>query len=136
MNAHIDEGELKLLAFLHEHAEGYTEHFALDPADVEKELDVSIDRLKKDASYLAGHGLAGITTLDTSTYGSGRSALLVGLWLTSAGEDYVRALERDEKVGRRLTAKVVAELWGMGKGILASVAAAVLGDFLRGRHPH
>ena len=126
MKANINEDELRLLAYLHERAEGYDENFQLDPAIVGKELVLDAPQLAKAASYLASHGLVGMETADTSTF-SGRSFLFNGLWLTGTGEDYMRELEDQPGVGKKITVAVVREMGST----LRTIAVGVLTELVK-----
>jgi|GEM_PF-3969867 len=130
MTAHINEDELKLLTYLHEHAKGFTEQFSFAPDELERELGIDEEKLKKDASYLHDHGLARMRTLDKTTY-AGLSFTLVGVWLTGLGENYMRSLEAQPSIGRKLTVGAVSELWAMGKGAIVSTAGQLLSEFAR-----
>jgi hypothetical protein len=139
MGANISEDELKLLAYLHENAGGYTDMFTFEPEDLTTALGIGIEQLKKDVSFLAGFGLAGMQTSDTTAYGSrGTTFILVGVWLTSIGESYMRELEerlnkQEEKPGavKKVTLKVVQEGWGMVK----AVAVSVLSEYAKHQMP-
>ncbi|MGA2440098.1 MAG: hypothetical protein ABSH08_04010 [Tepidisphaeraceae bacterium] len=120
MKANINENELRLLAYLHEHAAGFTDDFQIDPDNVRVELEVTDEQLAKDASYLASHGLAGMTAAVSR---DGYEALS-SLWLMGTGEDYMRELEAQPGVAKKLTVAAVKE---MGNA-LRSVAVQVLSD--------
>lgn len=125
MNSNINEAELKLLAYLHEQARGYTEDFMLRTAEIIPAIGIGEDQLKKDLSYLKAHGLAGMKVVNTTAINSKQTSfLLVGLWLTGEGEDYMRELENrladaEKEAGapRKITLVVVQEGWAILKGI-------------------
>ncbi len=127
MNANINEDELKLLAYLHERAEGYDENFRFEPEPVGSELSIDDRELRKIASYLVSHGLVG---MEASRFDNG-DVLLHGLWLTGAGEDYVRELEAQPSVSKKITVAVVKE---MGNA-LRTVAVAVLTQWVNSISP-
>src|SRR5271156_2218541 len=106
MKANISDDELKLLAFLHENARGYTSDFPFDPDNVCSVLKIEGPQLAKDGSYLASHGLIGI---DIVTDRDGIESVSQ-LWLAGQGEDYMRELENQPGVPRKVTVKVVIEM--------------------------
>jgi hypothetical protein len=122
MKANINEDELRQLAYLHEHATGYTDDFQIDPDNVRVELVVTDEQLAKHASYLAAHGLAGVSVVTTRDGYEGLSSL----WLTGDGEDYMRELESQPGVGKKVTVAVVKE---MGNA-LRTIAVQILSDLL------
>lgn len=71
---------------------------------------MSQERLVKNLSYLVAHHLAGWNPLDTTTY-EARSFLIERFWLTGLGEDYMRDLENQPGMAKRITTKVVKEGW-------------------------
>jgi hypothetical protein len=130
MKANINEDELKLLAYLHEHAEGYTEEFQLTPGEVAEEMQIEFKKFAKDASYLASFGLIGMNTIDNSSL-DGRSYGFMGMWLTGHGENYMRELEQQPGIARKLTVGAVSELWEMGKGTIVAAAGRLLAEFAK-----
>lgn len=128
MKANISEDELKLLAYLHEHARGFNKHFHIEAKALLADLSLTDDQLKCHSSYLEAHGLAGVTASFVGSLGD-QHPIIRGIWITGLGEDYMRELEDSPTVSRKLTAGVVTETWG----VLKAVAAKVLGDLIVGR---
>lgn len=84
-------------------------------------------KLYKAASYLAGFGLVGVRLHDASDNAAdGQVPIVWFYWLTSAGENYVRDIEAQPSVARRLT---LASL-GTAKEIVIKAAGTVLGELL------
>jgi len=133
MPAKINEDELQILAWLHEHATGYGQRHQFLLSDVGQGVGIDKDLLPKPLSYLEEHGLVGVHAIDVSTQ-VGDEYVLEGVWLTGIGEDYMRELEAQPGIARKLTVGAVRELWGMGKGILVSEAPAILANFARHFH--
>jgi hypothetical protein len=133
MTANINEDELRLLAYLHEHAEGYDGNFAFEPENVASALNFEMPAMKKNSSYLAAHGLVGMSAADTTTM-TARGFIFVTVWLTGLGEDYMRALEKEPSVGRKLTVGAVSQMWDAGKGIIVSTAAQLLAEYVKHYH--
>jgi hypothetical protein len=123
MNANINEDELRVLAFLHETVAGYDENFELDPKAVGKSLALDEQQLAKTASYLASHGLVGMATADTSTF-NGHAFLFTALWLTGKGEDYMRELEAQPGIGKRITVALVRETWNTLRPVAVGLLTA------------
>ena len=131
MNANISTDELKLLAYMHEHATGYTENFSFDAAEVCVELTITEEQFNKDLSYLASHGLAGMSTADASTYGELNSFILTGVWLTGDGENYMREVEAQvEKNEPGKFKKIGMKAVEIGGDLVKAVAIKVLTDKL------
>ena len=132
MNFHISEIELKLLAYLHEKVDGYGYEFRLEPVNIMQGLSISSAEMAKAGSYLDQHKLVGFKVA-TSFDSSGELVGFTGLsiHLTGLGEDYMRALEQQPGIMRKITVGAVAELWNSGKSVLASTASAMLGEFTK-----
>lgn len=128
MKANINEDELKLLAYLHEQAAGCGKGFQLIPSEVAGQLGFDDQQMKKVASYLSDHRLAGIT--GTSFENSkGQDFYLEGIYLTGLGEDYMRELENQPGVGKKITVAAVKE---MGSA-LRTIAVGVLTELVKSR---
>jgi hypothetical protein len=131
MNANINDDELKLLAYLHEHSAGYGSTFPYVPGEIAQAMTVAWELFIKNASYLEEHGLVGLRVLDASST-DGPAFIQDRIWLTGDGENYMRELEERLKVeekqpgpARKITMRVVAETGS----VLRSIAVAVLTDF-------
>lgn len=124
----IGQEELLLLTFMHENALGYGPQFKMDPAKIMGGLNMEYAEFLRYVSYLAEHRLAGLNTIDRSGRGDGveGSFRLTTVFLTGFGEDYMRALEAEPTVARRVTVAVVKELWSMGTSTLKDIAAGTL----------
>jgi hypothetical protein len=134
LTSNINEGELKLLTYLHEHAAGFGRNFPFDPGDVVKALGLTQEQFQKDLSYLSQHGLTeGHVVEQSQASGNPPRFANPQFWLTGLGEDYMRALEKAPSIGRKLTVAVVTELWSTGKSLLEATAAHLLGEFFK-RH--
>jgi len=116
----INADELSLLAYMHEHAEGYTAEFPIDIDATMQTLGVDQKHFIKDLSYLVDQQFAGWNAIDTSTY-EGRSFEMESFWLTSRGENYIRDVESQPGFAKKITVGVVKEGWGLLKGIAADV---------------
>jgi hypothetical protein len=128
MKANINEAELSLLAYLHEHARGFNEHYLSVTKIIQTDLELSDAQLHFQSSYLAAHGLVGVNATFVGSLGD-QHPVIRGLWITGLGEDYMRELEAAPGVGKKLGAGMVRE---MGAA-LRTIAVAVLSDFLK-RH--
>ena len=128
MVANIREDEFLLLAYMHEYATGYTSEFSLDPETVIKALAVSREQFLKNLSYLVAHDLAGMNTLDASTFGDPNAFLLQGFWLTGRGENYLRELENQPGLPQKITVKVIKGGWGL----VRDAAVRLLSDLIKG----
>jgi hypothetical protein len=126
MKANINQDEMKLLAYLHEHATGYIEECALDPAKIKEALGIDDAELGKDMSYLKGHGLVGVRII-TFRNAKGSVSEMQGMWLTSTGEDYMRELENQPGIGKKITVAAVKQTWEQMKSIAAQVLAELIG---------
>lgn len=133
MNANISTDELKLLAYLHENANGYTEHFRFEPQDVCAALGINDEQVKKDTSYLVSHGLAGMQVVDFGTRGSPHAFELNSIWLTGDGENYMRAVEAEvEKEKPGMFKKIGVKAVEVGEKIVMAMAVKVLTDKISG----
>jgi hypothetical protein len=124
----ISEDELSLLAHLHEYAKGYTAEFPFEVEAATKALGLTEEKLAKDLSYLVGHNLAGWKAFSRRT-SAGHSFCLTEFWITGLGEDYMRDLEGQPGVGRRITTKVVKEGWEVIKGAAADLLKSYMTPF-------
>jgi hypothetical protein len=84
----------------------------------------------KSASFLDGYGFVGLSVVEQETFGSG-SANPAKIWLTSAGECYMRELDAAPGVARQVGVGVVKLLWDEGKGQLAAAAIALIAAHAR-----
>ena len=142
MNVLISKDELRLLAYLHEHAKGFDERSAFKPKPVADALGITIDQLQRDSSFLAEHRFVVVRTLNMSTMNNGNNHVLDAIWITGHGENLVRKLENDleqELSGapdqtpgkaRRLTAAAAAFVYDLSRAI---VVKAVV-DYATGKH--
>lgn len=105
MIAHINEDELKLLTYLHEHAKGYGERFGLSDKAAMGAIGMDEPAFKKAYSYLQEHGLAG-HRIDTA----GTVWIDCGTYITGLGEDYMRELEKAPSIARKLTVGALKQL--------------------------
>lgn len=131
MDFHINDLELQVLAHLHESVRGYGDGFALLMPAIATSLEVDQGAVQKAVSYLVEHGLA---RRSHANHKSRVSSVVLyqrfGVCLTGLGENYMRALENEPSIARKLTARAVREMWNMGKGIIASVAAKLLAEII------
>src|SRR4051812_5003639 len=104
MDFHIRESEQRLLAYLHENAVGYGPAGELNPKQVMRDLRLPEPELKKQASYLAGLGLLDVRAISQTTFGPSTHNM-VGIYLTSEGENFMRELEEQPGIPARITVK-------------------------------
>jgi hypothetical protein len=109
MKANITEDELKMLAYLHEHAGGCGERHSMGGAQLCRELGLADKQLSGNLSYLEGHDLAGARVTDASSF-NGQFFIINSIWLTSNGEDYMRELENQPGVPKKVTLAVVKQM--------------------------
>lgn len=128
MGNNISKDELAILAYLHEHAEGYTQEFQMTPGEVAQAMRIDLPKFQKDASYLAAHGLVGMQAMDASS-DEGRLFLFVGIWLTGDGENFMRELENQPGIAQRITTKTASAIYDTAKAVIVKA----LGDYLGGR---
>ncbi len=95
MQAKINELELNLLAYLHEHAAGYSDNQRFPPEDIANGLGCTIAELVKAATYLAGWGLVGLWRTPAVV-----CKPIAPIYLTHLGENYMRTM-RGTTGGRR-----------------------------------
>lgn len=112
MNANISEEELSLLAYLHEHAKAYGQHGRFGPKEIIDALKFDDTTFVKHVSYLVEHDLIGIKTMDVSTMKTGPKHRIIGVWITGTGENFMRELEAQPGIARKIT---VASLKELGK---------------------
>jgi hypothetical protein len=110
MTATIEEGGLKLLACLSEHAGQVGQRFWLDPKPVVRSLGISQEEFALASGYLVEHGFAGKRMFsvgaDTAPVASVRCC---AIWLTGSGENHLRELQASPGVGGKLTVGVVGK---------------------------
>jgi hypothetical protein len=101
MTVRISKLELRLLGFLHEHARGYDGRYQFRPIDIRNALETDQGQLERDTSFLAQHRLAGVRTLNQTTFATAQTGAfkLVGLWLTGEGKNLMRKLEASRRQG-------------------------------------
>lgn len=133
MTANINEDELKLLTHLHEHATGYGEHAQFLVESLLAVMNMEKEKFRKDISYLKEHGLVGVHAVP---FKSQRPVYyeITTVWITGLGEDYMRALEKEPGIARRLTVSVLSELWATGKAAILSTASQLLADYAKNFH--
>jgi hypothetical protein len=113
----VNETELEILAYLHEHAEGFGQQFALESPQIVESLGASKGEFTRAAFYLDGWGLIGI---DTSMDCFGDEGEITPIFLTATGEAYMRELDRravDSQLlqrGKRWTVAIVKSASGKG----------------------
>jgi hypothetical protein len=132
MTANINEDELKLLTYLHEHVNGYGSNHGIGIKMVAQELERSVQHVRKDASYLGEHGLGGIHHRDAPKQIFTIDPEVV--YLSGIGEDYMRKLEDSPSVARKLTVSVLSELWTTGKATILGTASQLLADYAKHFH--
>jgi hypothetical protein len=118
----ISKEEFNVLAYLHEHAEGYTDLFRVEPQIVAKALGVDMKTFNKDLSYLAAHGLIGVRTQEPDW----EKASIAGLWLTGDGENFMRELENQPGIARKITMGTVNAIYDAGREIIVKLLAEFL----------
>ena len=131
MDIKINEDELKLLAYLHEHATGFTQESEVEPGKITAALGIELEQFNKDASFLASFGFVGKNATNVTSYQGPTEILWNGIWLTAAGENYMRHLEAAPGVMQKITVAVVGGLWQFGKGAPAAAANQELAKFLK-----
>jgi hypothetical protein len=136
MKMHINEDELKLLAHLHEKAGGCGASFAIPANRVATALEVNGQGLRSISSYLAEHQLVGFADLPDQyfTFPNRTPRTILGLYLTGNGENYMRALEAEPRVGKKVTLGILKELGTSGKSVLLGVAGQLLAEFVKHHH--
>jgi hypothetical protein len=127
----INEDELKVLAYLHEHAKGWGEDFPVSKNQMMAALGWEREQFRKHWSFLAGHGLVGSRTSEVQVPIGFRKIPQTLYWMTVDGEKYMRAIESRPGIGKKLTVTVVSELWGMGKGVAAQAAFSLFKEFAK-----
>lgn len=128
MEAHINQDELRLLTYMHEHAPGFGERYKINPKNVCEGLGIDVDALGRSASFLEEHGLVGMVTYDIGRRDNPDDFVLRAIYLTGLGETYMRDLERQSGIGTRLTLAVLSRLEKVaidaGSKILAEIIVA------------
>lgn len=120
----MNETELRLLAHLHERSAGSGQRVSLDPKAIAGKLRLKLDEVAACAAALAAHGLAGLRGFRPVADESPPTGISA-VWLTGKGEDYLRQVEADVGVGRRITVALVEEMGGP----LRAIAGFVLAEF-------
>ena len=130
----IQKGELELLAYLHEHVEGYGEHDRLRAEEVIKAMGVTAADFRKAATFLREFGLVGIVEKPHRSTSS-QGVMMGGIWLTGQGENFMRQLEADlagklatapdaePGTATKITTKVAGWLYDVSKDVIADVLA-------------
>ncbi len=126
MNANINDDELSILAYLHECAKAFGEHGRFEPKEIMQALKLDDPNFVKHISYLVEHDLAGIKTIDVSTMQTGQKHRIIGVWLTGKGENFMRELEAQPGIARKITVASLKELGKTGRDIAVAVLTAAL----------
>jgi len=121
MQHNISKDELRLLAYLHEHATGFDKRHGLKAAEVVRALEFSDDELRKHASYLAGLGLIDMRRF-TMLIGP-PDYELKGIWITIKGENLMRELESAPGIARKITSKAASAIFDMSREIVVNVVS-------------
>ena len=129
----ITKDELRVLAWLHEHAEGFGPDFKLSGRRMAESLGVDWVEAKKMVSYLGEFGLLGyrfksqpIRRDTREPFGPPRA--FDGVWLTGLGENYMRELEQRApvaNVAERVTAGVAGAVYDAARDVVVKVLAEV-----------
>jgi hypothetical protein len=136
MTAHISESELKLLVYLHENVGGYGKNHHVPPPQICRDLGIDLAVLTKDGSYLEEHGLAGIEVVShKNPLGLIDKLSVDAVYLTGLGEDYVRALENQPSIGRKLSVKVLGELGKVVTQVAREILTELVHAGLKSMHP-
>lgn len=132
MDININEAEMTMLAYLHEHATGFSDAYAFDPEGVMKSLEMESPAFEKTLSFLEQLNLVGVSS---ESFNDDFGRAIFGIWISGSGENFMREIEKAPGISRTLTVGLVKELWGLGKGVLAAAAVAVLTEYMKGvRH--
>lgn len=128
MTEPIEEAELRMLAYLSEHAGGYHQRLWLDPKPLIRALGLSQEQFGTDSARLVAHGLAGVRNYAPDAVPVPPTRCCA-IWLTGKGEDYMRALQAALGAGPKLNAGAVKELWAQGTGAIVRIAGELLVEF-------
>jgi hypothetical protein len=129
----ITAHELLLLAYLHEHATGYTPSDLLERehlTDMKTVLDVPDADFRKNATYLASFGLVTIKEI-TFESSQGSSVEVLGVGITGFGEEFMRQVEAElskEKPGT--IQKIKAATVKASAIVILPIATKLLTDFV------
>jgi hypothetical protein len=96
MSANLTHHELTLLQYLHDRSGIPGARFGLDPKFVKRGLRISVTQFDRDSASLATHGLAAVRYARSSD-GDVPSSTCSAIWVTSKGEDYLRASRPDSR---------------------------------------
>jgi len=123
----IDKGELRLLGYLHANASGYGPGYNFGSKAVMEALNIDDLKFDRQATFLESFNLIGIESVvaEPSTPDE-PSRIIMSIYLTGHGEDYMRAIEKEPSVGRKLTDRIISELWDAGKGPTVLAVAKLL----------
>lgn len=127
MEAKITAEELTVLAWFHENAVGYGPKFAEFHETLESGTDIKHPALMRAVTYLDGWGLVGCVVADRGYSGERPECMLTSVWFTSAGENYMRILDAQPGIAKRVT---VAVLRSAGDAIL-KVAGIALAEVIK-----
>jgi len=100
MDAHINDDEKDLLRFLHENVKGCGLTFPLHVRTIELGTGRDGDSIRRTASYLEPKGMVG-TIAEQYASSTGMLLTITQVYLTGAGEEYVRNLDRGG-IGRKV----------------------------------
>lgn len=132
MNYQANEDEMKLLAYLHEHARGFGPNYPMDPAEVQAALELDQRAFHRAASYLEQLGLVGIRSELAESFAESE-LFLFGIWMTGMGGNFMRNLENAPGVGHKVTVAVVGQAWKIGTDTVVRVASQLLTEIARSR---
>ena len=122
-----------MLAFLHEHAQGYDERFIFNRERLTKGLGTSIEQIQRDSSFISAHGLVVVKTMGPVV--NAGLPHLVGIWLTGDGENMMRTIESEmedqllaapeysDSIGARITTKTMGTLWDSAQGVVVAIVS-------------
>lgn len=129
----IGKDELTLLAYLHEHCKGFSHTYKIRPDEVRSAISMSEADFRKASTFLTGFDLIGVD--EKGVFSGQKRSVLIGVWLTSRGENFMRQLEADlaaelakvpeSKPGMalKITTAVAGGLWDVSNKVIASVLA-------------
>jgi hypothetical protein len=140
MTVHISEEELTLLAYLDEHATGYTPSDLLrrkQLAAINSDLNISGGELRKYATYLASFGLVGVDEVSfNNALAHSGAADIIGIGITGYGANYLRELEVEaNKIEPGKFKKITVAAVKASAKILVPAATNLLTSFV-GSHAH
>ncbi len=140
MTIQISKDEMRLLAYLHEHAQGFDDRFAFHPAKIATDLGITKPQLQRDSSFLSSHGLTGVRSLNMTTFNAVTHSLS-DIWLTGHGENLMRTLENqmeeqllnyteEPSAAGRITLKVMSFLWDKSQDIVVGIVSQYIGNHI------